>query len=252
MELPGLLVKLRIGVCVITETHLRYHDVSRINFGSYEIVAKYCREVEGRIGGGVMILVRKQFKADIAEIVKTELEGLELCSIKLYVSSSESMTMLFTGLYIPPRITPDLTAGNLESISRPQINSKTRDKYSHLLTGDLNTTSWSELYEEWTQEEGLWALNDPTVSTINKGSTVDKCLFIPGNYIPTTFLTLEEGGLLEISELKRETYPAVVLPELAIGDPYPILLPIPCDIEQEVLTDRKLRLEDFTEKDWIQ
>ena len=106
--------------------------------------------------------------------------------------------------------------------------------------GDFNATSWLPLFEEWTAEEDVWCLNDPTEPTINTGSSIDKCLFRPGFYIPSSFVPREEGQMFGHEHLGLTPYPAIVLPEFGVRDHFPLILPIPCDVPQESFTSRKL------------
>ena len=68
IQLAELLYKLHIGICVITETHLRKIEVDQLKFLHYVVISEYCRETEGRIGGGVIIIVHNLFKASRFEL----------------------------------------------------------------------------------------------------------------------------------------------------------------------------------------
>ena len=52
LRLAALMFTLRVGICIITETHLRKVEVDQLKFKNYSVVADYSRETVGRIGGG--------------------------------------------------------------------------------------------------------------------------------------------------------------------------------------------------------
>ena len=39
-------------------------------------------------------------------------------------------------------------------------------------------------------------------------------------------------------------------PELSISDHYPLLLPIPCEVQHEAFTMRQLKVEDLEDEEW--
>ena len=45
-------------------------------------------------------------------------------------------------------------------------------------------------------------------------------------------------------------FPAAVVPDMAIGDHYPLLLPAPCEMGEEHFRTRRLKIGDLTEEDW--
>ena len=126
MRLEDLPYELRIGICVLTETHLRHHEVKRVNFRRFAKVGVYCRESEGKIGGGVMILVAKNLKEDKSEIIKGQYGPVEASSVVLYPTGKKDLATLLTAIYIPPSGTKDLTLDLLRSFSREHIQAQTR------------------------------------------------------------------------------------------------------------------------------
>ena len=136
------------------------------------------------------------------------------------------------------------------ALSKELINPKTGNTYPHVMAGDFNTTSWMQTFNEWCQEDGIWHLNDPAISTINTGSSIAKFLFTPGNYIPSTFLSnYMEDNILGTEEA-APYFPAKVIPELALADHYSLILPIPCDVHEHTFTNNKLDLTELSPQDW--
>ena len=101
--------------------------------------------------------------------------------------------------------------------------------------GDFNVSSWGLLYQEWMQTEGIIELVDPCVPTFTSGSALDKLLFVPGGYIPSTLLPTR-GSAEQDKGMASEDhhFPASVLHYDHISDHYPVLLSIPCDREEKI------------------
>ena len=74
---------------------------------------------------------------------------------------------------------------------------QTTERDSRILGGDFNATSWPELFYEWTQEQGIWELVDPSIPTITSGGKRDKLLLAPVLYAPPDPMRREdtEGGV---------------------------------------------------------
>ena len=212
IELAELLRKLKIGVCVLTETHLRKEECDRTHFKYYSIAAESCRKDAAHIGGGVMILVHHIYKSDKFEGCTINGDAIKHCSVKFYLSSDPATALLITGVYMPPRLPGNITMTDLGILSAGANNLRAAPKSPRIMAGDFNTTSWLERVEDWCQEEGIWHLNDPCVPTINTGSSIDKFLFKPGDYIPTTFLPHERVGLKEMAGRDVHTYVATMIP----------------------------------------
>ena len=79
LQLGRLLFNLQIRVCIITETHLREHELKWLKIPNYRIVTQYCRRVKSKIGGGVIILVHAAFNAKLNTKDKMFGKGVETC-----------------------------------------------------------------------------------------------------------------------------------------------------------------------------
>ena len=117
LELSDILDKLCIGACVVVETHLREDEKKRVKFPNYTIVTASCRDGETKkIGGGVLIMVHKVFRADKDVSIELESQMIEHCSVRLYPSARHDAALLLTGLYFPPRLTRGLDLNVLAAI----------------------------------------------------------------------------------------------------------------------------------------
>ena len=127
------------------------------------------------------------------------------------------------------------------------------DNPPHIIAGDFNTTSWYTLFMDWLQDDGINELVDPNKPTFALGSSIDKFLFIPGYYIPSTF---SPSGMPDVpcSDFSEDPplYPASVADRRYLSDHCPILLRVPCDHEEipEHLY-RCFRTEGLTEEEWL-
>ena len=81
LQLAELLRKLRIGVRLVTETHLREEKISHLHFTYYAVVPEYCRQEEGKIAGGVLIPVHHAFRADRFDDFNVATKAVEHCAI---------------------------------------------------------------------------------------------------------------------------------------------------------------------------
>ena len=144
MQLAELLFKLHIGVRVVTETHLRKEEMKQLKFLHYVVVNDFSRVAAGKIGGGVLIMARNLSKASRCTLQMTESRRLELCSIKLFPTTSPLSTILLTGIYIPPKVTKDIKLPLLLDLSRQIGNREGGITMSRVLAGDFNTTSGVE------------------------------------------------------------------------------------------------------------
>ena len=102
--LGKLLFDLQIGVCILTETHLRSEDLDNLSIPSYQIVADCCRPVPmgDKIAGGVLILVHIDLVADELPKLTGLLPHIEHCSCMLYPTEDTATAMRVSGVYIPP------------------------------------------------------------------------------------------------------------------------------------------------------
>ena len=195
--LGKMLYDLQVGVCIVTETHLRETDIDSLKFPTYHVVAHYCRPTPkgSRIGGGVLILVHVDFVAETIPKNKTILPVIENCSVKLYPTTDPRTAVQITGVYISPSHTHQLRLEQLQNLNCAHIDQKLEDSPPLLLAGDFNATSWSMLYMDWLQEEGLNEMVNPEKPTYALGSAIDKFIFLPGYYVPSTFLPTEAPDL---------------------------------------------------------
>ena len=100
----------------------------------------------------------------------------------------------------------------LRQLSNPAFNIEVQDTFPHLIGGDFNVTSWQAQFAEWVQEAGAMELLDPEIPTNALGSALDKFQFVPGFYVPSTFLPPRAGGPHEEEGmLDSPYYPASVL-----------------------------------------
>ena len=164
--LGKLLVDLQVGICIVTESHLRKRDLKKLRYKNYVVLADSCRPIPlgEHAAGGVVILVHANFTAselpEIADLPK----AMEHCSIKLYLTQDPRTAVRISGLYIPPSGTKKLDMPSLQLLSEPLLDPRTTDALPHIIAGDLNTTSWPSLYQEWLQAAGmceLWILRSP-------------------------------------------------------------------------------------------
>ena len=85
LALGSLLSLMKVGVCVVTESHLRPPKAKRLQIPGYKVVASFCRLAVGKkIGGGVLILVRTTLTAEVAYSQQSDREPIEACAVYLY------------------------------------------------------------------------------------------------------------------------------------------------------------------------
>ena len=60
LQLGELRLTNRIGVAIITETHLRIEEVKRLHSSYHAVVNDSSRVTDGKIGGGVLPMVRRR------------------------------------------------------------------------------------------------------------------------------------------------------------------------------------------------
>ena len=182
-----------VSVCVLTETHLRTQEVDRLEIPNYWIAASTSRDPEGRIRGGIIILVHHGMSA--APITAHHFVGdvIEYCSAVIYPTTCEDTGLIITGVYIPP----DTGIPDRREAMKPLCYTKGTGNeqimHSQIVMGDFNVTTWLETFEEWCATEGIWALNNPETPTHTRGFSIDKALFRPGHYIPSNLLAWYDG-----------------------------------------------------------
>ena len=211
------------------------------------------RPLGGWIKGGVIILVHAAFTAFELPDISGLNPCLEHCAIKFYPTSDPKTALRISGLFISPKNTKRVDIGDLACISAPLRDERTDDILPHIVAGDLNVTSWQPLYREGLRQAALTELLSPEHPTLSSGSSIDKLLFPPGHYIPSTFLP--SGGLLADSggaAGEEPFFPASVVNFEHVGDHTPILLPLPCDADATIQEKREMRIKHLDEDMWIQ
>ena len=254
LMLYKMLHDLNVGLCLITETHLRESELSRVRTPGYYRATEHCQDAPlGTWPGGEILILAHQNFSTKREPKIPEIESIiEHCSCLFFPTASPKTVMKVTGIYIPPSKTKLLNLACIRKLSNPTQNADTQDAFPHVLAGDFNITSWGALYEEWTQESGIMELTDPEIPTFASGTALDKYLFVPGFYIPSTFLppsVSHTGEEADLSELPY--YPARVIEYTDFSNHSPVLLPIPCDPEVTEPAQRKrIRVGNLSEEKW--
>ena len=90
-----------MGVCILTETHLRKRDLQFFKIANYDIVSDYCRDASKRIGGGVLIIAHKLCNIEKFVLPNSIPSPLETCSVKLFTTLGGNAILIVTGIYIP-------------------------------------------------------------------------------------------------------------------------------------------------------
>ena len=207
--LAKFLEDFKVGACILPETHLRQAELGGFRIQGYHIMREYCRDapVGTRIGGGVLILVHANFSAErIGGREESLGPHIEHCSARFFPTEDPSTELRITGVYIPPSQVNSLTIDSLMRLVAPTMGVATGDVVPQLLGGDFNTTEWGSPFYEWTQEAGMQELVDPEVPTFALGSSLDKFLFVPGHYVPSTFLPSEPSLYTFLPCLCAPTY----------------------------------------------
>ena len=253
LALGSLLTLMKVGVCVVTESHLRLARVKSLQIPGYKVVANFCRLAPGRkIGGGVVILVKNTLTSEVAYSQQSDSEIVEACAIYLYPPGGAVSRIKITGIYISPDNTKELTLETLQRLSA--LNTETGESVlmPHLMIGDLNTTSWGDLFDEWCGEMSLWLISDPEVPTHNGGGVLDRILFFPGDYMPAAVFPMGDYRQDEEDDRRRGDlhYPALVFPELALSDHYPTVLTLPCDCRKNLHKHSRITIEGLTDEQW--
>ena len=252
--LEKLLADLTVGVCVLSETHLRKADLATFSIEHYRIFGDYCRPtpVGESIRGGVLILVHEAFSAERIPERQDLSPVIERCMARFYPTDDPETEIQVTGVYIPPGRVEQLTMEQLMVLREPEMSEVTQDTLPHILVGDFNVTTWRGLFSEWTQEGGMHELLHPDIPTFALGSSLDKFLFVPGYYIPSTFLPPGDSRYLDRAGLMEEPYyPGVVVEYPHLSDHSPILLPIPSDTRDlPEKAERRIRVGKLTPEEW--
>ena len=120
-----LLHLLELGVCGLSETHLRDVEVESIHVKNCTGAAKRRREVKSEIGGGVLVEANRLFKADLTVTLGQETEATEARSVILWFAASPEITTIVSRVYILPQLAPKLQFGHLMGLSGPCVNPRT-------------------------------------------------------------------------------------------------------------------------------
>ena len=172
----------------------------------------------------------------------------------MYPTDEPETIIIITGVYIPPKRTKDLTLQKLKKLEKGNRDKIKRSEIipSHIIGGDFNTTSWQELFHEWTQERGIRELTDPGQPTITTGGSIDKFLLIPGDFVPENLFPPEpdEGG--ERGDIAAEMhYPVYVWQNVTLCSHYSIFLKIPASKRyQTCKKSSNMQVESLTEEQW--
>ena len=105
------------GVCVVTETHLREHELGRVRIENYHTLADDCRPtpIGEHIGGGVIIIVHNTLTAVKEEKLPGLAPQVEHCAITLHLSNQEAEFIRLSGIYIPPTGTASTKRKRMEA-----------------------------------------------------------------------------------------------------------------------------------------
>ena len=254
LMLHRLLRELRAGVGIVSETHLRRAELGKLSFPDYYIRGECCRPTPPgeRIGGGVLILVQRGIVTESVDKVPGLCGILEHCVIRLFPTEDPQTEMRLTGLYVSPSNTSQITMSMLEELGATRRGRCTGEDVPHLLIGDFNTTSWGQLFAEWVGKQGMQELVDPAIPTYALGSSIDKMLFLPGYYVPSSLLPPGSARLEDHAEKGVEPFfPAVVLDYPMFSDHSPVMVPISSDAKKGGGDgDRSFRVGNMGEEDW--
>ena len=102
-------------------------------------------------------------------------------------------------------------------------------------------------------------LTDPDVPTFDMGTVCHipiwgRYLFVPGFYIPSTYLPPAAVSSGEWDDpLDEPYYPAVVVPYEDFSNHSPVVLEIPCDpIDTRVVLRKRIRVNALTDETWAE
>ena len=253
--LPGrLLEELQVGIRIVTETHQRRAELARFRIRGFHILGECCRPTPMgvRIGGGVLILVRNTLTAEPYPKLPGIGAAIEHCSVLLFPTDDPRTAIIITGVYISPANTGLLSRTWIGALSAPIVREETRTDYPHLIAGDFDVTTWQSMYDEWIQESGAQELLNPETPTFALGSTLDRMLFVPGSYIPPTFLAPGDSRFQRRDgAMDTPYYPAVVIEFPRLSDHSPVLLPLPCDTQDRVgQVAHRIRIGGLSDEEW--
>ena len=105
-----MLRALRVGVGIVTETHMRKAELGGLTFSDYYIRGELCRPTpqRGRIGMGVLILVHRGLTTEGVERSKEIDAAQGHCVIRLSPAEDPCAEMRITGMFASPTKTGEL------------------------------------------------------------------------------------------------------------------------------------------------
>ena len=136
----------------------------------------------------MLILVHQTVVSEKRSVLEGLCAEIEHCSALIYPAEGPRAVLCLTGVHISPSNTAHLTLGRLAGLGAPMRSEEGPEDLPRIIAGDFNIATWSPLYAEWIQEHGLQELLGPATRTFALGSSIDNFLFLPGAYVPSTFL----------------------------------------------------------------
>ena len=90
---------LQIGICEVTESHLRRKELSRVKIPGYEALARFCRIASRtHIRGGVLILARHTVTAEEIESDEGDGRSAESWSIAVFPGGGKDTKIKVAGV----------------------------------------------------------------------------------------------------------------------------------------------------------
>ena len=252
VALGRLIETYNVKVCVVTETNLKRRDLRLIDIAGFVVKTHYCRAVKSKVGGVLSNWTTTNLRLLTKRKIQHWAMGAETCFIDLSPTKSKETSIRAVGVYIPGRVARKLTLETPAELPQRTTEMQEDDeRTSAILAGDFNPPEWSRSFDEWLQTYGIWELGKPSTPTYSTGSSLDKMLFTPCRYTPSTSMQtgwMEEMGLRESGG--DEYYPGTVYPQFMMGDHAPVLPPIPCDMPATLSSERRLILGDIDPEKW--
>ena len=205
-----------------------------------------------QIAGGVLILVHHTITTAKLSRKLRLAPTLEVCSTKVFPANDPIAAICISAIYLPPRRAKNVKMDMLKKLGGVVVDPDAKVVLPHILGGDFNTTGWLRLYEEWLQGQGILDLISPQVPTYARGAAIDKFLFVPGEYIPSTLLPDNLGPRQELEHSADQPFfPAQVVQYTDLSDHMPILLPIPCEaIPRQKMRTKRIRIGGLFDETW--